>query len=251
MEIVDNVEQEHKDGSSYIDFQHITSHHGTDSTDKSNDSGDNLHHDENAMIHSQLQQLYQSALFQSTKSSSTTESTSASTSGSTSTYQIKLQTQPLHAQIESLFFIPILTRKHVETEHPRFKGRFLQLLEEVAYKRIVEQESFSQVMQEFYESVLSLEDRVSYPLVNDETRMDCYHVTIIAQVSIRCQELFQVKHVDTGDIVQGSQDGKQKEVVHLVRFEMVNILNENGALVQTGSWQITDWDDLMDGNIWF
>jgi hypothetical protein len=35
-----------------------------------------------------------------------------------------------------------------------------------------------------------------------------------------------------------------------VRFEMVTFLSLDG-IKSTGKWQITDWDDLLEGNVFF
>lgn len=77
-------------------------------------------------------------------------------------------------------------------------------------------------------------------------------LTVVAQVALDCDEIFVVRDVETGDVVQG--DGKEElnEVTHLVRFEVVlNLDSETGEIEIGSPWQITDWDDLMDGNIWF
>ncbi len=77
--------------------------------------------------------------------------------------------------------------------------------------------------------------------------------TVIAQVLITCDEVFSVTDVETGMIMQGN--GKQQRVFHLVRLEVPvkeHISQDEGKpLFEIGSWQIVDWDDLEDGNIWF
>ena len=89
-------------------------------------------------------------------------------------------------------------------------------------------------------------------------------ITIVAQVSIQCKEIFCVRDVDSGVVLQGCEDVQRpRDVTHLVRFEMVvrerlvdadsNVEeDEDGKWkIEMGRWQITDWDDLLDGNVFF
>jgi hypothetical protein len=76
-------------------------------------------------------------------------------------------------------------------------------------------------------------------------------MTIVAQVSIQCDEVFVVRDTETGDIVQGDANGNVNDVTHLVRFEIVVDMNAETGEVGIGNWQITDWDDLLDGNMFF
>jgi hypothetical protein len=77
--------------------------------------------------------------------------------------------------------------------------------------------------------------------------------TIVAQVLIECDEIFSVTDLTTGKIIQG--DGELRRVPHVVRLEVVvdtqKKYGERGSHNELGSWQITDWDDLLDGNIWY
>lgn len=70
--------------------------------------------------------------------------------------------------------------------------------------------------------------------------------TIIADVSIQCLEAFAVKDKSTGEILSGSTE--PEEVSHLVRFEVTTNLDGSRRL---GSWRIVDWDDLLEGNVWY
>jgi len=76
-------------------------------------------------------------------------------------------------------------------------------------------------------------------------------MTVVAQAVIECDEVFYVRDVGSGEIVQGDGDGKVNEVLHLVRFEMVVDWDWQRREMHTGNWQITDWDDLLDGNIYY
>ena len=99
-------------------------------------------------------------------------------------------------------------------------------------------------------------------------------ITIVAQVSIQCKEIFIVRDIITGDVLQGVDDVEPRDVTHLVRFEMVlreTLIDEDDENnddskkkqkgqysnededweIEIGRWQITDWDDLLDGNVFF
>jgi len=102
-------------------------------------------------------------------------------------------------------------------------------------------------------------------------------ITIVAQVSIQCKEIFIVRDSITGDVLQGVDDVQPRDVTHLVRFEMIlreTLINEDDETIneeeskrkqggqsnnnndddweiEIGRWQITDWDDLLDGNVFF
>jgi hypothetical protein len=88
---------------------------------------------------------------------------------------------------------------------------------------------------------------------NRDERSAIMESTVIAQVLITCDEVFSVTDVATGMIMQGN--GDKQRVSHLVRLEVSvkeHISPDGGKpLFEIGSWQIVDWDDLEDGNIWF
>jgi hypothetical protein len=72
-------------------------------------------------------------------------------------------------------------------------------------------------------------------------------VTVIADVSIDCIEMFHVKDKKTGEIsIIGST--KPEKVTHLVRFEVEMSLGDKRWL---GSWKIVDWNDALEGNVWY
>eukprot|EP00536_Pseudo-nitzschia_multiseries_P010976 jgi/Psemu1/204661/e_gw1.354.13.1 len=77
--------------------------------------------------------------------------------------------------------------------------------------------------------------------------------TILCQVLVPCKETFWVKDRATGALLQG--DPNPQIVYHLVRFEQVTkTLFVRGSRKlfpfkhELGNWQITDIDDLCDGN---
>ena len=79
--------------------------------------------------------------------------------------------------------------------------------------------------------------------------------TVIAQVLIWCNEIFFVKDVESGTILQGSDDqGQQiaRNVCHLLRMEsrVKTTKNKQGAFKhEHEDWIITDIDDLLGGNL--
>ncbi|KAG7337062.1 hypothetical protein IV203_008194 [Nitzschia inconspicua] len=79
--------------------------------------------------------------------------------------------------------------------------------------------------------------------------------TVLCQVLIPCDEIFCVKDAETGRLIQGHADEKFRRVVHLVRFEQTvtaHWTNKGGIFpfrIEPGEWQITDIDDLLEGNL--
>jgi hypothetical protein len=78
--------------------------------------------------------------------------------------------------------------------------------------------------------------------------------TVICQVLVECDEVFRVKDLSTGATIQGYDDEKFRKVWHLVRMEtVVETHPANGIIIpfehRQGNWQITDIDDLLDGNL--
>ncbi|KAL7459125.1 hypothetical protein ACHAWC_010840 [Mediolabrus comicus] len=152
--------------------------------------------------------------------------------------QLKLTIKPIPVQLQNIFAVPMLTREIVN-QKPHLKGAYQRL--EKVYK---ETKSYAEVKQKTYE-------------LAEEVGLQSAKRTVIADVSIRCLEYFQVKDVRTGEIVQGMGDDEdEEEVVHLVRFEMVtdrkkkdNNNNNNTGERDIGSWKIIDVDDLLDGNV--
>lgn len=198
--------------------------------------------DEYNMIQQNLRQLYQSANEHSHPSK----------------INIVLKTAPQSAQIESMFPVFGLSRSMVE-DHPHLRHTYRNMM-----KRL--QEKNKEAVQEgrnrlnpvevgnfFYEGLSEVMERSAE--LSDDGQHAC--ITIIAQVSINCKEIFCVRDVESGDIIQGYSDGEPRNVTHLVRFEMVvreklATEDEDGDWeIELGRWQITDWDDLCDGNVFF
>jgi hypothetical protein len=63
--------------------------------------------------------------------------------------------------------------------------------------------------------------------------------TIIAEATIKCHELFQVKDASRGSVLQGMEDSsEQEEVVHIVWFKIVTDESQDGAGKDIVSWKI-------------
>ncbi len=156
--------------------------------------------------------------------------------------QLKLTMRPIPdddsnapaVQLQNIFAVPMLTREIVN-QKPHLKGAYQRL--EKVYK---ETKSYAEVKQKTYE-------------LAEEVGLQSAKRTVIADVTIRCLEYFQVKDVRTGEIVQGMEDDEdEEEVIHLVRFEVVTDRkkdNNNTGERDIGSWKIIDVDDLLDGNV--
>lgn len=186
------------------------------------------------MLESNLQSLYHSAH-----------------AAAKSKLQIHLECQPKSAHLLSLFTVPLLTREEVR-QTPSLQSLYPDLYHKLLVKAFEEMErsngrnvslSWRQVYEELKEFV---DDKVGKQ--EDE---GVIQMTVVAQAVIECDEVFYVKDVASGEVVQGDADGKMKQVLHLVRFEMVVDWDWQRQELQTGNWQITDWDDLLDGNIYY
>jgi deoxyribodipyrimidine photolyase len=108
-----------------------------------------------------------------------------------------------------------------------------------------------ETMRFFFTQVQELAQRQ----LQDQGGYSTLESTLILQVLVHCNEKFCVKDVTTDQVVQGHADKKVRSVSHLVRLERVVthifLDNRGPSGVELGSWQITDWDDLLEGNIWF
>ena len=171
---------------------------------------------------------------------------------------VVLRTVPYSAKIESMFPVFGLSRSLVE-DHPNLRHTYSHYIKRLRAKQ--------------KEAVLSGKGQLN-PIQVGSFFIDGYHeimdkaallsndgkapITIVAQVSINCREVFCVRDVESGDIIQGHGDPLPRDVTHLVRFEMVlrevsptDATTMSLQPLEMGRWQITDWDDLLDGNVFF
>jgi hypothetical protein len=166
--------------------------------------------------------------------------------------QIKLRSKPKSAQIQSLFLVPFLTRAEVE-DNISLKHSFRNIVKALHHESQQRGRELS-----YFEIGNIVAEQLDIMSANQMMRRrksghdeDVVQMTVISQVAIQCDEIFVVRDTDTGDIVQGDAKENTNEVTHLVRFETVIDLDMETRETQIVGWQITDWDDLLDGNIWF
>ena len=232
-----------------------------DNNDNDNNNNDN-DDEEHSMLQRNLRNLYQNAKRHSHPNE----------------INILLRTEPQSAKIESMFPIFGLSRSLVEDRpnlrhtyrnyskrlQDRHKERALATGKSSSSSRLNPIEMGTFVMDSLQEVMAK-----SAQLSDDGRAV----ITIVAQVSIQCKEIFIVRDVITGDVLQGVDDVEPRDVTHLVRFEMVlreTLINEDDENnddskkqkgrysnededweIEIGRWQITDWDDLLDGNVFF
>ena len=160
---------------------------------------------------------------------------------------IQLQSQPHSAKLMNLFAVPFLTREEVQSK-PALRHCFRSIVKDIE-KQGLEMGRRLNAVECFKVGMFSLNEMADKQYArNREEKMQA---TVIAQVEIQCDEIFCVKDVDSGKVIQGDADGKVNDVTHLCRFEIVVDICPLSGEIELGHWQITDWDDLLDGNIWF
>ena len=151
--------------------------------------------------------------------------------------QVRLDCRPTgNSHMVNLFVFPFLSRHLLEIQ-PELKERYQRMLE-----------------------LMVASPKEALPMyhhfVQDFEKRGWTHNTVIAQFLVECDEIFWVKDMSTGQIIQGQQDeNNSRKVMHLVRMEMVvkTKLNPRGLIIpikhSQGQWQITDIDDLLGGNL--
>jgi hypothetical protein len=149
--------------------------------------------------------------------------------------QVRLECKPTgDSSVINLFVFPFLSRRAMKRE-PGLKSKYEELLSIMA---VSPQSAFS----------------VYKDLIQDYQDKGQVDSTVICQVLVECDEVFFVKDLSTGATIQGYDDGKFRKVWHLIRMEMVVETHPaNGFILpfehRPGNWQITDIDDLLDGNL--
>lgn len=164
--------------------------------------------------------------------------------------RIKFKMQPISCQFESALVVPMFTRQHVK-QNPSLKG---------AYQKIEAEFIDSGSVQKVREMAEKLHKKAG----------STGERALIAEVSIDCMESLEVYDAESGALIQegsfavtdsssAGDDGKKKgdgeeqpmqSVQHLVRMEMVTSRAAEPGARNTGSWQIIDWDDFLEGNVW-
>jgi len=167
--------------------------------------------------------------------------------------RIVLQTEPVHCELVSLLFVPYITRQAIH-DAPSLRHSFRNMVREVEKRSIDENGQKTGFVHLVKEALKIFEEfvnsRAQYDRNDGSVTLES---TVIAQVLIECDEVFSVTDVATGMLLQGN--GEMQRVYHLVRLEVVvkERLTQGGGKTtfEVESWQIVDWDDLEDGNIWF
>jgi hypothetical protein len=145
--------------------------------------------------------------------------------------ELYLQTVVSDAELVSLYSIPYISRSNVKDDP---------------------------TLLEFYRNMLEKPSMNRAPDLNklrhEHLETGIMESTVIAQVLVECFEIFYVKDVASGAILQGQDDVTRpaRPVSHLVRMEMTVKTNKNasGSFRNVhGNWIITDIDDLLDGNL--
>ena len=164
--------------------------------------------------------------------------------------EVRLSMVPFKTEFITLYAIPYLSRRNAKSDTVLLDF-YREMLEMPSTKRA---SYLSQLRQEHLENKGYMES------------------TIIAQCVVWCDEIFYVKDLTTGQILQGEEqeqehndsEGKQndhstsitadsKKIPHLVRMERTVITKKDSI---TGSfhnvqedWVITDIDDILGGNL--
>lgn len=236
----DREKENDDDGDDYfnssinIQFQHDTKSEMSAADDEEVQES-NI--DINSILDSNLLDLYASTR---NTSSSSSETTSSKEDFPYPKYSIQLETKPYDAELISLYPIPILTRENTR-QNPELK---------LEARRILQEYFLTGGINQFMVNCMSLAEKTAR-LNNEESSSLLVQTTVTAQVLLKCKESFLVKDLETDEIIQG--DGLVRDVYHLVRFEQIyrNDLAQGYGLVDQGNWKIVDWDDLLDGNIFY
>jgi hypothetical protein len=143
--------------------------------------------------------------------------------------EVCLQTVPYSAELISLYCIPYISRSNIKNDR---------------------------ALVDFYRGMLNKPSMDRAPDLNklrrEHLEAGIMESTVIAQVLVWCNEVFYVKDVASGAVLQGQEDAKSRNIPHLLRMEMT-VKTDKDATGNfrnlQGDWTITDIDDLLDGNL--
>ncbi len=144
--------------------------------------------------------------------------------------EICLKTVPYSAELVTLYAIPYISRSNTKSD---------------------------KALLEFYRTMMKKPnvDRTGdlNKLRRDKLESGTMESTVIAQVLVWCNEVFYVKDVESGQVLQGTDaHDSAKNVPHLVRMESTvkTTKTSDGKFRNIQEdWIITDIDDLLDGNL--
>lgn len=208
-----------EEGDIEVDFKHTITTSNTDTEKSVNESETFSSPDLEYMVEEKLRNLYKNAH-----------------ASGRDQIQIHLQMQTTSVRLLSLMMIPLFTRKESK-QQPSTTVPVTKWLMEVASTPPSECVAKVQSKLHRYDGYVA------------------YEHTIIAQVLVYCDEVFSVTDLSSGSVLQGYGDGKVRNVPHVVRLETVVEhqlqLEKRETKVVIKGWQITDWDDMLGGNVWF
>jgi len=214
-----------------IYFDHVIAGTPVSPVEPPPDDGSSSHPSVDFMMESQLRSLYKAAHEYTPKSK----------------IRIKLLSQPTSASLVSLFLVPFLTREEVQTT-PAMRHCFrnmytnLEKLEALSIEQYGRKLGIRSVLYETFRAVEAM------GLRQIEKNSGIAQCTAVAQVAIQCRETFSVRDVELNEVIQGDPE---ERVNNVVRFEMVVSMGVDAGVSSIESWQITDWDDLLDGNLFY
>ncbi len=155
----------------------------------------------------------------------------------TQRFELRLKMVPCDFKFVTLYAIPYLSRRNSKGD-PELLDFYNKMLNETSSRRAP---YLSKLRQEHLENKGYMES------------------TIIAQCLVWCDELFHVKNLTTGKIVQGREadedesSTQMRKIPHLVRMERTVITKKDpstGNFENEGEdWIVTDIDDLLGGNL--
>jgi hypothetical protein len=144
--------------------------------------------------------------------------------------EVCLKTIPYSAELVSLYAIPYISRRNTKSDKA--------LLD--FYRKMMEKKSM---------------DRTGdlNKLRKEKLENGVMESTVIAQVLVWCNEVFYVKDLESGRVIQGTDDNDTvRNVPHLLRMEStVKTTKDSGGGFRNiqEDWIITDIDDMLDGNL--
>jgi hypothetical protein len=260
---VDRIIVERDDGTCEIDFREtieISRRNGTDALrvrvvndnddDVSSEPSDSSSDINNTIplrrvFHEKAIELYQSSINEVVKtgnnnnSNNNSDSTTDPPEEEKQRFEMRLKMIPYDFEFITLYAIPYLSRRNAKGD-PELLKFYSKMLTESSGSRAP---YLSKLRQDHLENQGYMES------------------TIIAQCLVWCDEIFYVKDLTTGQIVQGQQRDDENDATppetqktpHLVRMERTVVTKKDPA---TGNftneqedWIITDIDDLLGGNL--
>ena len=147
-------------------------------------------------------------------------------------FELCLKMIPRDFKFVTLYAIPYLSRRNAKSD-PELLTFYGKMLKEESSKRAP---YLSKLRQDHLENNGYMES------------------TIIAQCLVWCDELFYVKNLSTGEIIQGKDSSTEMQrTPHLVRMERTVVTKKDQATGKFDNlqedWIITDIDDLLGGNL--